>query len=70
QESIYVGDSPSDILAGKRAGVMTGAALWGGSQTRKDPTREHPDYEFRTVGELSDLLLPKGKRAKHLPFSD
>lgn len=59
-ESMYVGDSPADIIAGKRAGVMTGAALWS-PENRGDPTTEHPDYEFRSVRQLLDFLFPKKK---------
>lgn len=60
RESMYVGDSPADIVAGKRAGVLTGAALWS-PENRGDPTTEHPDYEFRSVQQLSDFLFPKSK---------
>lgn len=60
KESMYVGDSPADIIAGKRAGVLTGAALWS-PENRGDPTEESPDYEFRSVQQLSDFLFPKKK---------
>ncbi len=66
KESMYVGDSPSDIIAGKRAGVMTGAALWS-PENRGDPTTEHPDYEFRSVQQLSDFLFPR-KRSSEEPY--
>jgi phosphoglycolate phosphatase/pyrophosphatase PpaX len=66
KESMYVGDSPSDMIAGKRAGVMTGAALWS-PENRGDPTTEHPDYEFRSVQQLSDFLFPK-KKASEEPY--
>lgn len=59
-ESIYVGDSPADIIAGKRAGVSTGAALWS-PENRGDPTAENPDYEFRSVQQLEDFLFPRPK---------
>jgi pyrophosphatase PpaX len=62
KESMYVGDSPTDIVAGKAAGVLTGAALWS-PENRGDPTTEHPDYEFRSVQQLSDFLFPKKKRS-------
>src|SRR5207249_11230200 len=55
KESMYVGDSPADIVAGRRAGVLTGAALWS-PENRGDPTTEHPDYEFRSIQQLSDFL--------------
>ncbi len=57
-ESIIVGDSPADIQAGKRAGVLTGAALWS-PEGRGDPTKENPDYSFRSVQELAKFLLPE-----------
>jgi pyrophosphatase PpaX len=62
KESMYVGDSPTDIAAGKAAGVLTGAALWS-PENRGDPTTEHPDYEFRSVKQLSDFLFPKKKQS-------
>jgi HAD superfamily hydrolase (TIGR01549 family) len=60
KDSMYVGDSPADIIAGKHAGVLTAAALWS-PENRGDPTTEHPDYEFRSVQQLSDFLFPKNK---------
>lgn len=62
KESMYVGDSPTDIVAGRGAGVLTGAALWS-PENRGDPTTEHPDYEFRSVQQLSDFLFPKKKHS-------
>jgi HAD superfamily hydrolase (TIGR01509 family) len=56
-ESIYIGDSPADIVAGKRAGVLIGAAVWS-PQTHGDPTKEHPDFEFHSVQQISVLLFP------------
>ncbi len=61
RESMYIGDSPVDILAGKRAGVLTGAALWS-PENRGDPTAEHPDHEFRSIQQLSDFLFRKRKQ--------
>ena len=60
KESIYVGDSPADVVAGRRAGVSTGAALWS-PENRGDPTTENPDYEFRSVHQLEDFLFPRRK---------
>ena len=68
KESMYVGDSPADIIAGKKAGVLTGAALWS-PENRGDPTTEHPDYEFRSVQQLSDFLFPKNKLGEKPYFS-
>ena len=67
RESMYVGDSPADIIAGKRAGVLTGAALWS-PENRGDPSTEHPDYEFRSVQQLSDFLFPKKKSGEEPYF--
>ena len=66
KESMYVGESPADIVAGKAAGVLTGAALWS-PENRGDPTIEHPDYEFRSVQQLSDYLFPN-KKAGEEPY--
>jgi HAD superfamily hydrolase (TIGR01549 family) len=66
KESMYVGDSPADMVAGRQAGVLTGAALWS-PENRGDPTTEHPDYEFRSVQQLADFLFPK-KRAGEEPY--
>jgi len=67
RESMYVGDSPADVIAGKRAGVLTGAALWS-PENRGDPTTEHPDYEFRSVKQLSDFLFPKTRSSQEPYF--
>jgi pyrophosphatase PpaX len=67
KESMYVGDSPADMIAGRRAGVLTGAALWS-PENRGDPTTEHPDYEFRSVQQLSDFLFPKKKLSEEPYF--
>ncbi len=67
RESMYVGDSPADVIAGRRAGVLTGAALWS-PENRGDPTTEHPDFEFRSVQQLSDFLFPKDKSGEEPYF--
>ena len=67
RQSIYIGDSPSDMISGKRAGVLTGAALWS-PENRGDPTTEHPDYEFRSVQQLSEFLFPKKKSGQEPYF--
>lgn len=61
RQSMYVGDSPADMIAGKRAGVQTGAAMWS-PENRGDPSKEHPDYEFRSVQQLSDFLFPRPRK--------
>ena len=59
---IMVGDSASDIQAGRNAGVITGAALWG-SKAMRDlwgpiASQARPDFEFQTVEELDRFLFP------------
>ncbi len=60
-ESIFIGDSPADVLAGKAAKVLTAAALWS-PEGKGDPTEAGPDYKFRSVQELFRFLLPAEKR--------
>jgi HAD superfamily hydrolase (TIGR01509 family) len=67
KDSMYIGDSPADMVAGKRAGVLTGAALWS-PENRGDATTEHPDYEFRSVLQLSDFLFPRKKYSEQPYF--
>lgn len=64
KETLFVGDSPADMTAGKAAGVLTGAALWS-PENRGDPTSEHPDFEFRSVQQLSAFLFPKKQTRKN-----
>ena len=66
-EAIYIGDSPNDIVAGREAGVLTGAALWS-PENKGDPTQEHPDYEFRSVQQLSEFLFPIAKKGQEPYF--
>ncbi len=63
KESLMVGDSPSDILAGKGAGVITAAALWS-PENRGDPTLENPDFQFRSVSELTRFFFPQERKEK------
>ena len=60
KESAIIGDSPADILAGKGAGVATIAALWS-PENRGDPTSENPDFQFRSVRELTRFFFPGEK---------
>ena len=55
-ESLLVGDAPADMLAAKRAGVHTAAALWS-PENIGDPRRENPDLEFQTVLQLEEFLF-------------
>lgn len=44
--AVYVGDAPYDIRAGRDAGVVTAAALWGGAFPAAVLRAEHPDREL------------------------
>ena len=53
--TVFVGDSPFDIAAGKSAGTMTVAALWGPFAV--ETLREAgPDFEVRSLSEFQALL--------------
>ncbi len=45
EDAIYVGDTAWDIQAGRAAGVVTGAALWGVASAA-ELAAEHPDLTF------------------------
>jgi pyrophosphatase PpaX len=49
--TVFVGDSPYDVRAGRAAGVSTGAALWG-PFPRADLDAERPTYAFSRVADV------------------
>ena len=51
-----IGDSPSDVEAGRRAGTATIAVLWG-YRSRELLAASDPDRVAATVGELAELLV-------------
>lgn len=56
ETNLFIGDTRYDIQAGKQAGVITGAAIWG----RNDPQDLlllKPDYVFTTPLEVSQLVF-------------
>jgi pyrophosphatase PpaX len=55
EEAAYVGDSCHDIIAGRRAGVKTVAALWG-PLPRTDLECERPDYLAESINDLLDIF--------------
>ena len=55
-EAVMIGDSPSDIEAGRRAGTATIAVLWG-YRDREPIAASGPDAMVEAVGELEQLLL-------------
>ena len=52
EECLMVGDAPSDMLAGRRAGVKTCAVRWGYGKP-DDLARCEPDYWIDNLGELA-----------------
>ncbi len=53
-ETLFIGDSPFDIDAGRAAGVFTGAALWGPFSLEQ--LRAHrPDLELANINDLKLL---------------
>ena len=67
EEIAYVGDAVFDIEAGKAAGMMTVAVLWGAG-SREALLDARPDYTVESMGELEAIiegvkpLTPSGKR--------
>ena len=51
EECLFIGDSPTDMEAGRRAGVKTCAVLWGYG-LRDDMARWEPDYWAEHPSEL------------------
>jgi pyrophosphatase PpaX len=54
-EAAYVGDSYHDIVAGRRAGVKTVAALWG-PMPRADLECERPDHLAESIADLLEIF--------------
>ncbi len=55
ESAVYVGDSRHDIIAGRRAGVRTVAALWG-PFPRAGLEGERPDYLAESITELLNIF--------------
>ena len=54
QETVFIGDSPTDCLAGKAAGVSMAVALWGPfTRERLEPCQ--PDHWLAQPAEVLDL---------------
>jgi pyrophosphatase PpaX len=56
EEAAYVGDSPFDVEAAKRAGVYAVAVGWGGIHTREKLEAAQPDAFVETPEELLGRL--------------
>jgi pyrophosphatase PpaX len=55
-ETIMIGDTLNDLEAGRRADVLTGAALWG-STSPNELLAYLPDYTFHTPEDILDITL-------------
>jgi pyrophosphatase PpaX len=53
--TLFVGDSPHDIAAGRDAGTRTAACLWG-PFARERLAAERPDYYLTAIQELPGLV--------------
>ncbi len=56
RQSLFIGDSPYDLAAGRRAGALTAAALWG-PFNHSLLRAEGPDYELADLAGLRDILV-------------
>ena len=56
--TLFVGDSVHDLASGRKAGVLTGAALWG-PFARSDLEAGAPDFWFESAAELEGLLFER-----------
>ena len=57
EQTLFIGDSHYDIIAGKRSGVLSGAALWGRNDAH-DLLALDPDFLFNDPAEIKELCLP------------
>jgi phosphoglycolate phosphatase-like HAD superfamily hydrolase len=54
-DTISLGDKDADIIASKKAGVKSGACLWGAEDT-KCLLSSNPDYVFTNIEEIKSLF--------------
>ena len=52
---VYIGDSKTDILTGKNAGMATGGVLWG-FRGREELEEHGADLIFQTPGEIAEIF--------------
>lgn len=55
EETVMVGDAPSDVICAKEAGVLAIGALWGYGENKK-PLIENSDITIKNVEELSNYF--------------
>ena len=58
ERSIYVGDTESDVLMGRNAGVIT-VAVRSGVQPAGRVARAQPDYIVDSFGDILKEVLPR-----------
>jgi len=57
-EILFIGERTTDIIAGKRAGAFTGAAMWGLNGEERILTA-YPNYVFESISEIIDVCGEK-----------
>lgn len=57
--TLYVGDAPADLGAGRAAGVRTGAALWG-PFSREQLAPHRPDHWLERPGDIAAVVARTG----------
>ena len=57
QDTIYMGDDPRDVIAGKSAGMKTAVAAYGYIQNDQDPHTWDADIVFQQALDLKDWLF-------------
>ena len=55
--TVFIGDSPHDVAAGRAAGVKTAAALWG-PFSRDELARQDPDHWLVHPSEIPTFIEP------------
>ena len=56
EETIYVGDSPSDITDSRKAGVVAIAVTWATTAEPEELEKEQPDVLFHKVSDFAEWL--------------
>ena len=56
EETIFIGDSNHEIEEGQKAGIRTGAVIWGYSSKERLKVLK-PDYIFNNINELKSAIL-------------
>lgn len=56
RETVYVGDSVSDIISSRKAGIRAVAAAWAETADKERLKAASPDYFAESVAELKDAI--------------